>query len=1102
MKKTQFIDAFRGIRKRFVSFLSIVIIVLIAAGSYYLTDFMSEGSKKTGNEYFDSLNYMDLQMISSLGISEEQIEKISKLDGVESAEGVVQLNGRIADPENAVNVTIMTVTKKINIPEVLEGRLPENENECAVAADLAKKYGFETGEKVMLSALFQDESALKNEEVKITGLYNHPNYVRNNSSVYSVLIDASAIDQEVLNDLYTRVIIMQKGNDHDTFSNIYFNAQETLKKDLISLGFELEQSSIDYVKQIFLDKINRFKEEVYAKIADAQQQIDEAKQKAEKELASAWAKIKENQKLLESSYNELVASESEVDCRESELKQAIYAYNKTKEKVEALKLDVEKLFERVRKIHSVLKGLKDLMAQEEYHQVFSKDRADALVAKLEEYIETLSDALNDKIIDSLNQFYEGSGDLAEDFIREKIADARALIDHIIENTVDGVVDGTNKRYRTLFDKVDSGNKTMIELLEQAIDYIKKFLGAEAEIAAGQQKIADARWLISDGWLKYEDGKKQLDNGIRLYNQKKAEVLKQLEDAQNELDSQKADAERQLSDKEKELDDLSCHWVVTDRRAETGYNDIYSNILSVSNAGKIFGILFAIVGGLVCFSTLIIIIEEERKLVGTSKAFGFRNNEILSKYLMFGVLSTLLGCLIAVVIGIYGARFMQVVVDRIGLFNTGVADVVVDWKKIIFVTLAAVAASTIVTVSACTGLLRAPASALMKGQTSLDQKPRKKKASVNQKGSLYSRLIIRNMINDKARVIISIIIVAGSVLVIGTGFCVRDSFKIMLDNQTDLVDRYTFRLDLGSNVSDDQKDQIKAVLDEGGARYLEAAFKSTLYLHGDNLEGINILVTDDRIEDYITIAEPKTRKKLLLPEEGALIQNRMVENDSLTIGDQYTVYDDKLDEYTVVYAGQYDNYIGRQIIMSQNAYEKAFGKKAENNCYYVDLNGGDIEPIKDKISNITYDVSYYMADSMAVKFSSILSLYNIIVVLMLGFAIIMSFMILTNLANIFVTRKRKELIVMRINGYSISKTKQYLMRETIITTLTGIVLGVGFGSYLITRIIKIMEQPDTQFARTFNPKAWILAILIESLFAFIVYTASFKKIEKLNFREVA
>ena len=93
--------------------------------------------------------------------------------------------------------------------------------------------------------------------------------------------------------------------------------------------------------------------------------------------------------------------------------------------------------------------------------------------------------------------------------------------------------------------------------------------------------------------------------------------------------------------------------------------------------------------------------------------------------------------------------------------------------------------------------------------------------------------------------------------------------------------------------------------------------------------------------------------------------------------------------------------------------------------------------------------------------------------------------------------------MRINGFSVSRTKNYLARETIATTIMGLVLGAGIGIAVFAKmVLKTMEGKNTQFVRDVNIKAWLIAVGLEAIFALVIYILAFKKVEKLNFREVS
>ena len=1098
MKKTQFIDAYRGIKKRLVSFLSIVIIVLIGAGAYYITDFMTHGSQKKGNDYYNELRYMDMQMVSSLGISDEQIKMISELDEVEAVEGIVQLNGKLGNTGHMANVVIFTSTESINRIKLIEGRLPENQNEVAIAEDLASSINIKLNDYIKLSSSFNDENVLLNDELKVVGIYNHPNYVRKNSTEYTTIIDDSLINQDVMNNLYTRVLIKQKGNNVNTFDDRYFENQFNLKNKLMALTPALEDSSIDYYKQIANERIDRKVEEVETQFADAQSEIDDAKKKAETELAKALNTINASQAELDAAYNQLTEAQNLADYNESILKQRAAGYNNIKEKVDSFGIDVQQVRGLLAEFVRIVSDLDDLMSNSVYNGKFGRDYAEQLINKLNALIDFIDNKINKTIISFLDEVFPEGAEYFRDYFDTLNSNAKELVAYL-QDRIDDVIDGTELKFRELFDRIRSLLFGVKDMSEGALGKIDEYLAAPGLIEKGKQAIADAKWQISDGWLKYEDGKNRLASARKEFETKKNEALGKIEDAQKQLDDKKAEAQAEIEKARSDFDNLKCNWVLTDRRAEKGYNDLYSNTHSVAVAGKIFGILFGVVGAIVCFSTLIIIIEEERKLVGTSKAFGFKNHEILSKYLSFGVLSSFFGCILSIGLGIFGGQFFQTAIDNIGLFNISKAGIIVDYKKIAIITLLAMLASALVAIGACVSLLRSPASTLMKGQVLTKEK--KKKEAKNTNGSLYSRLIIRNMINDKARVIISIIIVAGSVIVIGLGLCLRDSFADMLTYQSSRVETYDYRVEIGPSVTDEQYQEIKRILTDSRIDFAEGLYQGTYYNHQGKLDGLYYLVCDDSIAGFINILDVNTHEHMKLPKDGAIFQNRMVENDNLKINDKVVIYDDKLDEYEITYVDEYNNYIGRQIIMSYEAYEKVFNKKAKNNCFFIKLNGVDLEALTEILGDVTYDISYYSPHEMYDKFKSVVSLYNLIVFMMLGFAIMMSFMILTNLANIFVNRKKKELIVMRINGYSISKTKNYLSREAILTTVVGLILGVALGAYLSTFVIRAMEQPDTQFVRDFNLKAWIISAAIEAVFAFIVYTITFKKIDNLNFREI-
>ena len=96
MKKTARTDALRNIKRRFVSWLSMVTIVFIGVSLILGLYFASVALKTTGLKYVDEHGFKDIDISCSIGIQDNEIEKILQIPGVNDAEGVLSFSGQIS----------------------------------------------------------------------------------------------------------------------------------------------------------------------------------------------------------------------------------------------------------------------------------------------------------------------------------------------------------------------------------------------------------------------------------------------------------------------------------------------------------------------------------------------------------------------------------------------------------------------------------------------------------------------------------------------------------------------------------------------------------------------------------------------------------------------------------------------------------------------------------------------------------------------------------------------------------------------------------------------------------------------------------------------
>ena len=268
--------------------------------------------RQKATEYYAAHNFKDYDFVSSYGISEANLAKIKNADKVTDAEGVIQADGSISFDGNKRNVTIISLTERVSVPDVAEGRLPQGRDECMVGEDFAEVEGLKVGDKVKISltglTAFKDkmkadmdmemdmdpetaaalgipaeeqkeekkeEPPLYSKEFTVTGLMHHPDFLRR-KSINTVTLPLSAFNSKATEGLYTRAFVrIEPPEKTGMFDEKYFKETAGTRKEFEALAEELEEDRTKEVK----DQANKTIDEKWAeaekKLSDAQTKVDE-----------------------------------------------------------------------------------------------------------------------------------------------------------------------------------------------------------------------------------------------------------------------------------------------------------------------------------------------------------------------------------------------------------------------------------------------------------------------------------------------------------------------------------------------------------------------------------------------------------------------------------------------------------------------------------------------------------------------------------------------------------------------------------------------------------------------------------------------------------
>lgn len=295
MKKT----SLREIRHSLGRYLAIFFIVALGVIMFAGLRVCREDMVATADKYFKQTSFYDYRALSTLGFDMGDAKQLVGENGVLYAQGgisqaVIEL---LADGRECV-VATYSLLDNINRPELIEGRMPENDRECVVDS---KRYGSEyIGQEFVVSDSNTDDvkDAFTYSTYTIVGIVQSPLYLNfdrgtapvGNGSVSSfAYFMRGAYTAEYDNEIYVR---MDCG--YEAYSDEY-NSYVDEHTDMLK----------DAVQSIADKRYTRLYSEAYDKIEDAKAELNDELEAAKAELDSA--------------YNELLEAEQELEQKQAEL---------------------------------------------------------------------------------------------------------------------------------------------------------------------------------------------------------------------------------------------------------------------------------------------------------------------------------------------------------------------------------------------------------------------------------------------------------------------------------------------------------------------------------------------------------------------------------------------------------------------------------------------------------------------------------------------------------------------------------------------------------------------------------------------------------------
>ena len=1092
MKKTLIKDSFREIRYTFKRFLSILLIVFLGVGFFAGVKATSPDMEKTLDAYFDQTAAYDIEVLSTLGLKDEDIAKLKEIEEIENVEASYSVDALVHTDSKEIVVKVSSVPETINNLTLLQGKLPEAKQECVVEESFLEGTGYQIGDTITIEPeMLQDEeesdtSMLTETEFTIVGTVQSPLYIshsRGSSKLgsgkieYYLFVPKQAIDFPFYTELY---MIVKDAKQLNTASDTYTDTISEMKEKVEAVGETRKQERYDEIVA-----------EANQKVEDAQKTLDEEKQKAETELSDAEKQIADAKSTIESSKAEVNSKERKANQEFASAEQKLQEAKEEIEQGEASLQEAKKQAEtKITEAQTKLEQLSTL--QEQYTKITSGlETLQESLTNIKEQIQKLDPEKQKEEIAVLEkqqkelQKQQTTLQAQKKQIETAITSAGLQPEAIASTiaTIQKQIETANQEL-TSKETLLNNSKKEIETQEAALQSTKKqtqtqIANARAEIEKGEQEIAENE-------AKLEDARKEADEKIA--------------DAQTKLDDAK--------DKIKQIE--KPEWYILTREENQGYVEYLQDADRIANIGKVFPIVFFVVAALISLTSMNRMVEERRGEIGTLKALGYNKVQIASKYILYALLATVIGSVLGMCVGFQ--LIPGIIIDIYGMMYT-IPETVIEFNTYYAVTglLAALLCTVGATIYTCVKELMGTPAKLMRPKA---PKPGKR-VLLEKIPFLWSRLkfsqkvTVRNIFRYKKRFLMTIIGVMGCTALIVAGFALRDSVTSMIPSQYGEIFKYDIQVSLQEDITREQIENEAENLQEKESilDVLQVNMQAVTMKEPSSNQDVQLIVPKEveRLQDFIVLRDRKNPDTVYtLSDTEVILTEKLATLLNIKVGDTICIQNNEDKEVNVTVGAITENYLLHYIYMSPQLYQTLYGENARYNVILGktgelteqeenDL-ATEILQNKDAVSGIT------LLNSTQNIFEEIMGNMDLVVWILIIAAGLLAFTVLYNLSNVNISERIRELATIKVLGFYDKEVYNYVTRETVILTVIGMLLGAVMGYFLSMFIIKTCELDMLMFDVRMSAVTYVLGITITLVFATIVNIATYFALRKIDMIE--
>lgn len=485
--------------------------------------------------------------------------------------------------------------------------------------------------------------------------------------------------------------------------------------------------------------------------------------------------------------------------------------------------------------------------------------------------------------------------------------------------------------------------------------------------------------------------------------------------------------------------------------------VMSDITQAKKMTLVFPVIFFLVALLIILTTTSQIILRERMQIGTMKAIGLTNKEILLHYITLNIVLCTIGFVIGVVIGPF---LIPVIMNQKYkmLFSLPELKFIFPILAVIITYLVFCIAVGLVSYLICKNEIKKlpaesmrPATPPAQKMTIVDKLNKKDKLHVS------TVMAFRNIKVKKSRSIMVVVGIIGCIALLICGFGIDDTLAYGVNN--DLKQLYPNNISVSYSTMG-----ANTILDgvEGIEYYENYTNLPTTIIAKKSYQTMVRVINDD--SQIFKVEYDKTKVAMsskIAKEMGIKSGDRIT---FTVLGVDYTA------EVDVVFQAFY--YHG--IVVSCSQYPQL---AALQNYAWVNVEDVNVDSVKNDIVALS-GVSFAITEEeFEGQVNDALSSISLMTTTLKVFAILLAIVVLYNIALLNYKERQRDIATLKVLGFNKREIANSLILEIMILTLIGVFVGCFFGLPMTMLVLSINETPVVNFLYHVNVLSYVYSILL-------------------------